>query len=83
MLVDCIILDNAILQSVIICSVIDGVNEQVNPSLSSGDAGNQEESAKRVSGGGGVAAARRPGLMRTTFDEWDTLLVRETRDAPA
>jgi len=61
------------------CSLIDYVNEQVNPSLSSGNTDNQEESEKRVSGTGGIAAARRPGLMRTTFDEWDTLLVSHER----
>lgn len=55
---------------------------QVNPDLpESGNDGGAAEGAARGSVDGAARTKRgsaeaRPGLMRTTFDEWDTLLVR-------
>ncbi|CAM9930851.1 unnamed protein product, partial [Hapterophycus canaliculatus] len=44
--------------------------EEVNPGLP--DGGKRDSTSKTKRG----SAMSRPGLMRTTFDEWDTLLVR-------
>lgn len=60
---------------------------QVNPDLSEGGKGDSaaDSAADTAADGANVSVTRtkrgsaeaRPGLMRTTFDEWDTLLVRK------